>query len=533
MERNESGNLKSLDPSPYAVQVDFFDLTQVSGVLKKAAPGKIAIACRQGLFTIVGDAADVVRMTALHPVDSNSTTTPQRMRLSMNGIKLFGRLADSFDCREGSRLAFQPFVSPQPIALRDDAQGTIAEDRPTVDPQTTVWRAVLPDNQSVEETTKAAMSTYRTPEDLQLRSGDVFDAEIDFIDEKGVTFRSPITTKTFLPNEAVRSVQLKNPMRGVSIDDKKMERLLTVPRLQKDSPPTHLLVTTQGDYIRGRLKRLTETSAEIEDGSKPLSIPRQLISVIVWLYERTWDEVKQDQAVLDPNTFYLHLQGRTGNRFTVVPKRFADGKFFADSPYLGEVSVPLPHSVTFGKDMQSTLAVRHYNPWRLALAKSPMVFQEGIDTGSEELTNQSDLVGKPAPNFELNMLDGTPWRLGDQKGKVIVLDFWASWCGPCIRAMPLVEGTVRELNRDDCLWVGVNLEESDIRARSVVERLQLQGLVVLDELGGVAQEYGAKAIPMVVVIDKEGTVRSVFVGSEEQNLVELKKSLDDCLNEEP
>ncbi len=69
---------------------------------------------------------------------------------------------------------------------------------------------------------------YRTPEDLQLRSGDILDASVQTIDQNRRNIQSSLTETTFIPHHAIRSVELKNPFRGKEIDRKKMERLLTV-----------------------------------------------------------------------------------------------------------------------------------------------------------------------------------------------------------------------------------------------------------------------------------------------------------------
>ena len=79
----------------------------------------------------------------------------------------------------------------------------------------------------------------------------------------------------------------------------------------------------------------------------------------------------------------------------------------------------------------------------------------GGDPGTE-----SPLVGKPAPDFALDLLGGKKFRLAEAKGKVVVLDFWATWCGPCLQAMPQVEKVAGEFRDQGVQLVAVNLQET-------------------------------------------------------------------------
>ncbi|MFN9917497.1 MAG: hypothetical protein ACK53L_33235, partial [Pirellulaceae bacterium] len=114
----------------------------------------------------------------------------------------------------------------------------------------------------------------RAPRDLRLRSGDVLEATIEKIDAQGVHFTSTATATRFLPHDAIRSAQLQTVAYQQSVDPKKMDRLLTVPRFQKDRPPTHLILTTGGDFIRGRLLELSDEKLMLEQGETSLSLPR-------------------------------------------------------------------------------------------------------------------------------------------------------------------------------------------------------------------------------------------------------------------
>ncbi len=120
-------------------------------------------------------------------------------------------------------------------------------------------------------------------------------------------------------------------------------------------------------------------------------------------------------------------------------------------------------------------------------------------------------VGRPAPPFQLSDLYGREVSLSQYRGKVIILDFWATWCGPCRMSMPLLE-KLQEENPGSLKLLAINLEEPMDLVRDYVARQNIRSTVLLDEEGKVGRAYGSESIPMQVVIDKEGIVRDVQVG---------------------
>ena len=140
------------------------------------------------------------------------------------------------------------------------------------------------------------------------------------------------------------------------------------------------------------------------------------------------------------------------------------------------------------------------------------------------------LVGERAPAFRLPDLSGHETSLDEYRGKIVLLDFWASWCGPCRISMPIIEKLRREYP-DDLVLLAVNLQESEGTVRRYVERYNLRARVLLDSDGQVSSSYGVDSIPTQVLVDRHGTVRHVQVGVSPglgdemcRRIEELKKS---------
>lgn len=122
--------------------------------------------------------------------------------------------------------------------------------------------------------------------------------------------------------------------------------------------------------------------------------------------------------------------------------------------------------------------------------------------------------GTPAPLFELQDLDGNNFKLIDLRGKVVVLDFWATWCKPCIDEMPFLQRAYVAYKGKPVAFVGIctDVGAPAGKIRKFLNRLGVTFPTLLDSTGTVQQLYDVRGLPTTVLIDKQGVVRAVHAG---------------------
>lgn len=138
--------------------------------------------------------------------------------------------------------------------------------------------------------------------------------------------------------------------------------------------------------------------------------------------------------------------------------------------------------------------------------------------------------GRPAPDFVLQTSDGRSYRLSELRGHPVVLNFWATWCGPCKQEMPAFEQEARARTSDGLIVLAINVQEPADRVDPYVEKLGLTFPVLLDRAGNVSARYHVRALPTTVFIRPDGTVDSIRPGAYSRRL--LADRLDQFLGGE-
>jgi peroxiredoxin len=135
-----------------------------------------------------------------------------------------------------------------------------------------------------------------------------------------------------------------------------------------------------------------------------------------------------------------------------------------------------------------------------------------------------------APDFTLKSNGGENLRLSEHRGEVILLNFWASWCGPCRQEMPVLDSIHERYKELGFSVVGVNVDKESVLADKMLKDIPVSFPVLFDNLSSVSASYDVSAMPTTVLIDRDGNMRYIHMGykpgveqSYEQQIKELIK----------
>ena len=341
---------------------------------------------------------------------------------------------------------------------------------------------------------------------------------------------------------------------GEFIDSERKELVLTIPRLKARNPPGHILCATNFDLARGDIVSLNDDFIKFRTDGSVNRYPRDILGSIIWLdtEELVKSLVQQDSSAEDgdivaaperedqvvESTTQKSKAGqvaqvlmRGGRRVTLDLKKWEEEKLLGHSELLGNCAIPFDeiYEIRMGKFATQATDVP-WSDWVAKLAPKPKLAGDGGpgDSGSTIFGSESPLIGK-SPKLKLEMLDGSKVNLESLQGKVVVIDFWATWCGPCVKSMPQVKRVIDSYPDSSVEFVTVNQGESKQKITGFLESREWDLSVALDD-GDVSDEFLVEAIPQTVIIDQQGVIRFVKVGVSNDLQKKLKEAIDFLLN---
>ncbi|MDO8345210.1 MAG: TlpA disulfide reductase family protein [Cellvibrio sp.] len=140
-------------------------------------------------------------------------------------------------------------------------------------------------------------------------------------------------------------------------------------------------------------------------------------------------------------------------------------------------------------------------------------------------------IADPAPDFTLQSSTGENVRLAEQRGQVVMLNFWASWCGPCRKEMPLLDEMSKRYSAAGFVLYGVNVEEDNADAKKLIKELGVTFPILYDTESKASSLYNVDAMPTTVVIDKKGEIRFVNRGYKAGDEAKYREQIRELIKE--
>jgi peroxiredoxin len=137
----------------------------------------------------------------------------------------------------------------------------------------------------------------------------------------------------------------------------------------------------------------------------------------------------------------------------------------------------------------------------------------------------------PAPDFTLNAQSGKQVELTQFKGQVVMLNFWASWCGPCRQEMPLLDSIYKKYNKLGFTMIGVNVEPDSKAANDWLKHTPVSFPILYDTQSKVSTLYGVSGMPSTVIVDRKGNVRMIHHGYKPGDEEEYLNSIRSLMRE--
>lgn len=143
----------------------------------------------------------------------------------------------------------------------------------------------------------------------------------------------------------------------------------------------------------------------------------------------------------------------------------------------------------------------------LVLLVAAMTLCAGLLPGAS-----ADAIQGAAPDFTLKSQTGGNLKLSELRGQVVLINFWASWCGPCRQEMPALDELYQHYRSLDFTVIGINVEENSDNAKSLLKDIHVTFPVLFDNNNAVSKLYSIKGMPSTILVDRDGNMRYLHMG---------------------
>lgn len=165
------------------------------------------------------------------------------------------------------------------------------------------------------------------------------------------------------------------------------------------------------------------------------------------------------------------------------------------------------------------------------MRKIKQIFLAVIITGFFMPVTYAEVTKGPAPDFTLKSRSGENLKLSEFRGDVVMINFWASWCAPCRKEMPLLEDLYKKYNDLGFELLAVNVEEDSSQADKLLDDVHVTFPVLFDAENKVAKLYKVVAMPSTVIVDRDGGMRYLHRGYLPGYEVEYEKQIKELIRE--